>query len=104
MEGRKVKYTNDFDGDDNNIVVEEWVGKEPIAEPEFIFSTEGEYYYQIEMVLDDDDKFEALAVKKVGGADCDDARGGEWYEEMDDDDIEMIISYVAGECFKKSDE
>lgn len=48
-----MNFSNDFDGSDNHIVVD----------------------------------------------DCDDARSGEWYEEMDDDDIEMIIDYVASECF-----
>lgn len=94
-----MNFSNDFDGSDNHIVVDDWVGIIPTGEPEFIFSTEGEYYYQIEMYLDDAGAFEELCVKKVGGGDCDDARGGEWYEEMDDDDIEMIIDYVASECF-----
>lgn len=93
-----MEYTNDYDGSDNHIVVSEWLGQEPSGEPDFIFPDD-EYYYQIEMVLADDDTFAELCVKKVGGGDCDDARGGEWYEEMDDTDIEMILDYVESTCF-----
>ncbi len=55
-----------------------------------------EYYYQLTIFTDNNDCFDYLEVYKVGGADSDSAHGGEYYEELEEDEIRDIINFIMG--------
>lgn len=93
-----VLYQREYGDGENHIYVEEWEGKVPPYDPAFIFDNGDGYYYEIELWRDDNDAFCELVVKKVGGTDVDDAGDGEWYEEMNQSEVEMILGLVEN-CF-----
>lgn len=52
------------------------------------------YYFTLWIIVDDAGKFVCAKAQKVGGADCDGARGGEWYEYLTQREVSLIGNYI----------
>lgn len=55
------------------------------------------FYYRIEFNTDDDNRFISATTYRIGGADCDGAHGGEWYEALKEREIPIIVEYIEKE-------
>lgn len=58
------------------------------------------YYFTWRIITDDAGNFMYAQARKVGGADCDGARGGEWYEDLRPREVSLIGNYIIDNCIE----
>ena len=61
------------------------------------------YYFMLWIFADEEGNFVCAKARKVGGADCDGARGGEWYEHLRQREVSLIGNYIINNCMEQED-
>lgn len=61
------------------------------------------YYFTLWILVDEDGNFVCAKARKVGGGDCDGARGGEWYENLRQREVSLIGNYIIDNCMEQEE-
>lgn len=107
---REKKFTTEYEGGYTILSIPSVQGK--LLKPEYrnrffdMLSIPGlpmvRFYFQMWLTSDADGNFLQAKVQKVGGANSDSARGGEWYEALRQREVSLIGNYIIENCFEIS--
>lgn len=107
---REKKFSTEYDGGYTILRIPSVQGK--LLKPQYrnhffdMLSIPGlpmvRFYFQMWLISDADGGFLQAKVQKVGGANSDSARGGEWYEALRQREVSLIGNYLLANCFEIS--